>query len=78
MLDRNMEKSAGYAFVEFRKHQISQGFMGYIMNNPKMVMNHLFVIEYAIQDSKAILKLKNKNKKQRRNQLLGQKQETGK
>ena len=63
MLDSSMKKSAGFAFVEFSNHDTSKSFIENLQENPQMLMNHPFVVEFAIQDSRKMLKLSQKSKK---------------
>ena len=62
MLDSSMKKSAGFAFVEFRKHEEAKDFIEHLSENPQQLMNKPYVIEFAIQDSRKLLKLKKSKK----------------
>lgn len=58
MLDRDMKKSAGFAFVEFRKHETAREFIELLAKQPKLLQKQLFIVEFAIQDSRKLLKIK--------------------
>lgn len=65
MLDSTMQKSAGYAFVEFKKHEEAKKFLDSLVENPQQIMNRLYVAEFAIQDSRKMLKLQKSKKIQK-------------
>ena len=60
MLDKNMEKSAGFAFLEFSKHELSLDFINSIKEQPEKISHFPFVCEFTIEDARKLLK-KNKN-----------------
>lgn len=55
------KKSAGYAFVEFKNHQIALGFLEWIAEEPSKLMKEPFICEFAIQDSRKLQKLQNRS-----------------
>ena len=58
-----MKKSAGFAFLEFSSHEMSKQFIENLNENPEQLMNHPFVVEFAIQDSRKLAKLSKKSRK---------------
>lgn len=44
MLDRDMKKSAGFAFVEFKKHEIAKDFLDMLVKNPQIVQKRLYIV----------------------------------
>jgi hypothetical protein len=62
MLEKDMSKSAGFAFVEFSTHQTAKNFLEALAENPTLLQARLFIIEFAIQDSQKLLKLKNRSR----------------
>lgn len=62
MLDADRKKSAGYAFLEFSHHSTSRNFVDALAANQHMLMERPFVVEFALQDSRKLQKLKNRQK----------------
>ena len=57
------KKSAGFAFVEFRTHEIAVGFLEWVGEEPTKLMKEPYICEFAIQDSRKMVKLQNRNNK---------------
>ncbi len=61
MLDSERKRSAGYAFLEFKESQTAKMFVEQVAKNMGTISSNPFVVEFALQDSRKLKKLKNKN-----------------
>jgi RNA recognition motif-containing protein len=62
MLDSDRKRSAGFAFIEFAHHENSRTFIEELTKSYNYLSPRPYVIEFAIQDSRKMLKLQSRQK----------------
>ena len=61
MLDHERKRSAGYAFLEFKRPEIAKDFVQQLADNYTALMPNPYIVEFALQDSRKLRKINGKN-----------------